>query len=111
MTVRQMVAEVHREILAGDLQPARARELLMRLAALTGNVLEEIREADLDYAAVLLALLRSSKVANQAKIAAETTPQYARKMEARHTREVLQEMARSLKYYLRSQEEEARLSR
>ena len=111
MTVRGMVADIHREILAGDLQPERARSLLLRLSALTGNVLEEIREADAEYAVVLLGLLRSSEAANRAKIEAETRPEYQRKQEARNTREVVQEMARSLKYFLRSQEEEARLSR
>lgn len=111
VTVRGMVGEIHREVLGGELHPARARELLMRLSALTSNVLEEIKLADAAYAIVLLAWLDTEKKANRARILAETSGEYQRKQEARNTREVVQEMGRALKYYLRSQEEEARLSR
>ena len=106
-----MVREAQVEIRAGDLQPARAAELLVKLTALLGNTFEEIRQADHDYAVVLLCHLESESKANRAKIRAETSPEYRRKREARDTRELVQEMIGSLKYLLRSAEAEMRLAR
>ena len=110
-SVRDMVRRIQGELRVGALEPDQAREHLIALTALLGNCLQEIREADADYAHVLLAHLESSEKANRAKIRAEISPEYQRKQEARDTRELVQEMARSLKYYLRSQEEELRLAR
>ena len=110
-TVRNMVWEMQGEILKGDLLPHRAAELLMRLTALMGNAAQEIRERDAIYANVLLALLKSSSKASHAKIEAETTDAFKRRQEARDTKDLTQELVRSLKYYLRTCEEEMRLSR
>ena len=110
-TVRDLVRNIQAELFRGDIDPARARELLIQSTALLGNCLQEIRECDAAYARVLLSHLDSTEAASRAKIRAETSPEYQRKQEARDTRELLQESARSLKYYLRSQEEEMRLAR
>jgi hypothetical protein len=111
-TVRGLVREMQREIVeTPDLQPDRAAELLVRLTSLIGNCADEIRAADAVYAHVLLALLESEEAANRAKIRAETTPAYARKREARDTKELCIELVRSLKMFLRTKEEEMRLSR
>lgn len=111
-TVRGLVREMQREILnTADLSPDRAAELMNRLTALIGNCNDEIREADAEYAAVLFGFLESAEKANRAKIRAETSPAYQRKREARDTKELTIELVRSLKYFLRSKEEEMRLSR
>lgn len=110
-TVRDLVKAMQVEILRGDLQPTRATELLTKLTALLGSCFEEIREADHEYAVVLLQHLESETKANRAKIRAETTPEYSRKREARDTRDLVQELIGSLKYLLRSAEAEMRLSR
>lgn len=94
-----------------DLPPDRASALLNRLTALMGNCNDEIREADAEYAAHLLACLDSEEAANRAKIRAETSAEYLRKREARDTKELVVELVRSLKYFLRSKEEEMRLAR
>lgn len=110
-TVRDMVRSMQVEIRdTPDLQPDRASELLNRLTALIGNCNDEIREADMGYAVELLKHLDSNEAANRAKIRAETTPAFARKREARDTKELAVELSRSLKYYLRAKEEEARLT-
>lgn len=109
--MRELVKRIQADVRSGELHPETARTHLLKLSALHGNVLEEIREADAEYAMVLLAHLESSEKANRAKIRAEISPEYRRKQEARDTRELVQEMVRSLKYYLRSQEEEMRLAR
>lgn len=112
ITVRGMVRLIQVEVRdTSDLQPDRAAELVTKLSALVGNCNDEIRTADAEYAAVLLGLLESEEAANRAKIRAETTPAYARKREARDTKELAVELSRSLKYFLRSKEEEMRLTR
>ena len=111
-TVRNMIGEIQREALSPqDMTPDRAAELLVRLTALLSNVNEEIREAEFLYAQVLLSCLASDEAANRAKIRAETTPSYLRKREARDTKELALELARSLKYFLKAKSDELQLSR
>jgi hypothetical protein len=111
-TIRGMVRMIQVEVRdTPDLQLDRAAELLNRLTAILGNCNDQIREADLAYAEVLIKLLDSEEAANRAKIRAETTPEYQRKREARDTKELAVELTRSLKYFLRSKEEEMRLTR
>lgn len=111
MTVRALVKAMQLEVAAGDLVPQRAAELLTQLTALVGYVNDEIRKTDMEYASVLLRHLEGEEAANRAKIRAETTPEFLRKREARDTKELVTELIRSLKYYLRSQAEEMRLTR
>ena len=111
MTVRDFIKAYQREIRDTDLQPDRAAELLVKLTALMGNCNDQIREADADYATILLSFLEADEAANRAKIRAETTPAYQRKREARDTKELVVELCRSLKYLLKSKEEEMRLTR
>ena len=111
MSVRSLVKSIQREVVTGELMPERASQLLLQASALLGNCAEEIREADAEYAHVLLVILDSEKKANRAKIRGEITPEYQRKREARDTREVLVEIIGSLKYFMRAQAEEMRLAR
>ena len=94
-----------------DLQPDRAADLLNKLTALVGNCNDVIRDADLAYAEVLLKFLEADEAANRAKIRAECSPEYQRKREARDTKELAVELTRALKYFLKSKEEEYRMSR
>ena len=94
-----------------DLQPERARELLLLLSALLGNVNAESREADMAYNQVLLRQLDSSEKANHAKIRAESTPEYLRKREADDTKKELVISTQSLKKCIDSLSDEMRLSR
>ena len=109
--VRSLVKSAQREIAAGQLEPQQAADLLMKLTALLGNINDEIREADAAYATVLLRHLDGEEAVNRAKIRAEISPEYLRRKEARDTKELTQEMIRALKYYMRSVEEELRLTR
>jgi hypothetical protein len=111
MTVRDLVRSAQKEIRDTDLQPNRAAELLVKLTALLGNCNDQIREASADYATVLLSFLEADEAANRAKIRAETTPAFQRKREAMDTKELVVELCRSLKYLLKSHEEEMRLTR
>lgn len=111
MSVRELIASFQREIRDSDLQPDRAAELLVKLTALMGNCNDEIRLADHGYSIVLLRFLEADEAANRAKIRAETSLEYLRRQEARATKELVVEMARSLKYFLKAKEEEMRLTR
>lgn len=110
-TIRGIVRSYQREIQqASDLLPDRAAELLTQLCALIGNCNDEIRVADAAFAAVLLACLDSEEKANRARIRAETSPEYQRKREARDTKELVLELVRSLKYFLRAKSDELQLA-
>lgn len=111
MTVRDLVRQAARDIRDGDLTPEQATSLLAQMTSLLGFVLEEIREADMAYANVLLTHLNGEEAANRAKIRAQTTPEYARAREAKDTHSVLVELIRSLKTILKAQTEEMRLTR
>jgi hypothetical protein len=111
MTIREMVHDAQRELMAGDVTPQRGRELLVRLTALLGSVLVEMREADAAYAVVLLGYLDSDEAASRARIRAETSPEYARKRTAYDTRTIVVEMIRGLKASIRSLSDEMQLTR
>lgn len=112
ISVRELVKSYQREIQqTADLQPDRAAELLMHLSALVGNVLDEIREADAEYAVTLLHFLDTEKKANRAKIRAEISPEFRRSREARDTEKLITELTRSLKYFLKAKEAEYQMAR
>jgi hypothetical protein len=77
-----MIEQLRREVRDTDLPPTRAAEVLSKLTALMGNVLEEIRDAEMLYNRVLLAHLDSDEAANRAKIRAQVTPEYTRANDA-----------------------------
>ena len=107
MTVRELVKSYQREIQqTSDLLPDRAAELLIKLSALMGNVLDEITQADAEYAVTLLHLLDTEKKANRARIRAEISAEFRRKQDARNTQKLVEELTRSLKYYLRAKQDE-----
>lgn len=112
MSVRELVRAYQKEIQqSNDLQPDRAAEILMKLTALFGNCADEIRAADSEYAVTLLHYLDTEAKANRARIRAEISPEYRRKQEARDMKELVVELSRSLKYFLKVKEEEMRMAR
>jgi len=111
MTIREMVKEIQDELRQGDPTPGDAARFDLRLSALLGNCLTEIREADMAYAHVLLGYLQSEHKSSHAKIKAETSPEAARLREARDTKALVIEMLRAVRHFGRAVSEEARLSR
>jgi hypothetical protein len=111
-TVRDHVKAIQTEMRSCvDITPDRASEMLNQATALLGNCNDELRAADQAYKQILLHCLRTAEKANRAKIEAETSPQYARWQEARDVKDLTVEMIRSLKVFIRSKQEEMRLSR
>lgn len=111
MSVRDLIEEMRRELRDEDVAPQRLAEILQRLSALLGNVLQEIRESEAELNSVILKLLDADEAANRAMIRAKVTPEYARAREAKDTNTVLLEMIRSVKTILKAQTEEMRLTR
>lgn len=111
MTIRERIRKIQADLRDGALTPDMARESVVQLTALLGNVGDELREADHEYKLVLLGAMRSEDKANRARIVAETSQQYVRAREAKDTERLVIEMVRSCKAYLRSLDEEMRLSR
>jgi hypothetical protein len=111
MTVRGWVHEMQQEILQTELTPTRAAEIDTKLTALLGNVMSECRQADAAFNVVLLSFYESEEAASRAKIRAETTPEYARKREAKDTEKLCVELIRSLRQYQRTSRTEMDLSR
>lgn len=112
MTVTQRVIAIRREVReTPDLLPDRAMELLIQLTALYGNILDELRQADMDYNGVLLNALSGEEAANRARIRAQATPEYGRLRAAKDVEKEVLEMVRTLKAFTKSKAEEMRLSK
>lgn len=107
-TIRDMVRAIQIELRDTEVLPARARELLIDLTALSGNCSTEQREADAKYNLVRLNFLNSDEAANRSEIRAKATPEYARAREATDTYKLVVEMIRTLKKVLSSIETEMR---
>ena len=105
-TLREMLLEAQNEIAKGDLLEGRAAELLNHLAALSGNINDEILQREVEYNKALLDLLDREEKAGRAKILAQLTPEYQAWKEAVNARELNTELIRSLKYYLQAKREE-----
>jgi hypothetical protein len=111
VTIRERIRKIQAQLRDGALTPDMARESLVTLTALLGNINDEQRDADHEYKVLLLECLRSESKANRARMVAETSPQYQRAREAKDTNTLVQEMIRSCRAYLRSLDEEMRLAR
>lgn len=111
LSIRERIRKIQVDLRDGALTPDMARESLVMLTALLGNVHDEQRIRDVDYKRVLLAAYEAEKKANRARMVAETSPEYALAREAKDAGTLVQEMIRSCRAYLRSLDEELRLAR
>lgn len=110
-SVRERVKAIQKQLRDGAPSPEQARNALMILTGLSGNISEEYRAAEMEYKPVLLKFLQSGGAANRAKIEAECSGEYARLKEAKDTQELVKQMMVTCRAYLRSLDEEMRLSR
>lgn len=110
MTIREMIAEIQKEVRDTDLSPGRASELLNQLSALLGNVNDEVINRQMEYGQYVFDLSEKLefKVVSKAKLKGETSSLYKDLLIAKSTKELVESMIGSLKYYLRSKEHEFR---
>jgi hypothetical protein len=102
------ISAIQGELANGALTPDLARESLVKLTALLGNVNDELRRTDHDYKLVLLGAMKGQKAATRAKIEAETSQQYQEARKWEDTSTLVIEMIRSLKKYMESLSNELR---
>lgn len=105
-TIRDMLRRLQIEAKDVDLPPHRMADMLVQLTSLYANVIDEERESEFAYKAVLLSQLDTEEAASRAKIRAENTDAYRRMRTARDCEKVTIEMIRSLKIALRSKQQE-----
>ena len=109
MTIRELITKYRNEVeKASELQPQRAAEILLELSALKSNVLEEIRKRQSTYNQALVLSLDTEKTVARAKLMSENSQAYQDLKEAVDANEVLKEITRSLKYFLREKQVEYR---
>lgn len=108
LSIRDRVKLIQDVMRNNDLTPATARESLVQLTGLVGNIHDEQRTAERDYKLVLLGCLNAEKRANRARIVAETTPAYDRAKTAKDLAELVTQMIITCRSYLRSLDEEIR---
>lgn len=111
MTVHERLSKIQGELLTGALTPDMARESLVQLTALLGNANAESLDAEMDFKAVFAEFRQLFEAANRAKVEAEATPQYRAMKAAKNMCDEIVEAIRTCKVYLRSLDEEMRLSR
>jgi len=110
-SVRDRIKAAQKQIRDGALTPDMVRENLAELTGLLGNVNDEVREADIAYAHVLVQMYGEEKKANRAKLRAETSDEYRRAREAKDTHTLVVELIRTCRAYLRSLDTEMQLAR
>jgi hypothetical protein len=111
VTARERVEAIRQVLADGDALPAQVRNDLMVLTGLFGSLTVEYRVSELAYKHVLNGCYQAEASANRARIAAEATPHYRAMSEAKDAMNLCIEAIRSCKTFLRSLDEEMRLSR
>lgn len=111
MTLYERIQTIQAQLADGALTPDLARESLVKLTSLLGNINDLVRQTDHEYKLVLLGCMKGQKAAARARIEAETTTQYQAARQASDTADLVIEMIRSLKKYMESLSNEARLAR
>lgn len=110
-SVRDRIKAIERVLLPGNIPPERARTSLMTLTALLGPVLDEVRDAERDYRHVFAVRMTMTKTKAAAEVLAQNSEEYGRYRVAEDTKELVEQMIVTCRGYLRSLDEEMRLSR
>lgn len=110
VTLYDRISAIQAQLADGALTPDLARESLVKLTALLGNVHDLQRKADHDYKLVLLGCMQSNKAANRARIEAECTSQFDEAEKAKNLAKLVLTTIQSLKQTMRSMDEEMRFT-
>jgi hypothetical protein len=111
VTVRSLIREMQVEVRESDLTPDRAAELLTKLAALYGNVLDECRRTELAFHSIVRAYLSEDGLAvNKAELLAKGSPEFEEWRIAKDTETLTKQLLSSLKAFLRAKADEMRFT-
>jgi hypothetical protein len=109
-SVRELIGGIQRTVRDSvDLSPEKQSELLNKLTALLGNVLDALREREVAYRLHYADCRRQFEKANAAKIEAEASSQYASWREAQDLKTVTEQLIISLRSSVRLSTEEMRM--
>lgn len=112
MTIKEEINRVRNAVLANpDCSPGEAATHLNELAALIGNIAEELADRQMAYNRVLHSAYEMEETSNRAKILAGISPEYQAMIEAKAMRDTAVELMRALKYFIRVKEDEWEASR
>lgn len=111
MNVRERIKALQTRLRDEAVTPQLARDALVQLTALSGNVADAVRAYEAAYRAVLAACFEAEGKANRAKVKAEASDEYKAWREAKDTQELVKQLIVTCRAFLRSIDEEARLAR
>jgi hypothetical protein len=97
VSVRELIGGIRKEVIAGNVSPARAGDLAAQLSALLGNITDEVLEAEMAYNAKLVNLLAEHEAKARAEVYAKSTEEYRRLRGAEGMHTDTLEMVRSLR--------------
>ena len=89
----------------------RANQILVELSALQGNINQTILNREMKYNTKKLELLKEKGVVAKAEVVAKTTDEYKNWQEAKHYSELVVDLCRALKYFIKSQGDEYEITR
>ena len=111
-TIREEISAKLLELRDIDgLGPNRASELLVELSSLLGSINKEVSDREYWYNLKKMACLKESGIVGKATIEANASKEYQDWKEALAYQKAVIENIRSVKFYLRRAEEEAREGR
>jgi hypothetical protein len=110
-TIRSLVRDIQVEVRDTDLTPDRAAELVTKLAALFGSVLDEVRRTELAYCAAVRDYALDGTPIARAETLAKGTPAFEAWRLAKDTEKLTTQLLSSLKAMLRAKAEEMRFTR
>jgi len=108
-SIRQLIAEKSALLRDVDkLGPAKASEELVELASLLSSLNSEVVERQFILNKKKVELLEEAKSVAKARLLSEATPEWKEFMDRIMQREAVEELLRTVKYYLRAAENEQR---
>ena len=106
-TIREMIDDYRNKIKdATDLQGEEASRYIVELSSIMGNLNQHLLDTQMEYNKKKLELLGEIKSVAKATVSAETTEEYRAYQEAKGYKDVLVEMIRGLKLYVRAKGDE-----
>lgn len=107
-TIREIINEYRNRVAnTSELTPAEAAEIVAELSSLMGNVNDEILARDREYNEKLLLILNQEDMkVNKAMIMVKVTSEYLNLETAKNLGQVVIEMIRGLKYYIKAKGDE-----
>lgn len=110
MQTRELYKTFRERMSRGSLSPKEASDIIVRLSAIMGNYSDALLDKQMAFNEKKAECLEKIKSVAKAQVMAECSKEYRDFQEIKGERENIVEMIRSLKYYMRSMEDDFRSS-